>query len=171
MKTDLFLAASPVRPGKYVLTIFVQTLPCSLTARMSRSSCAAVHVVRSMAGFRVSVHRLAHSSRRVRMTDARKVRGLTIAVPRLNDLGDEGPSTTSLDQLRNKDALEGAHLVPCFSIAFTRRSSSSGAQPPFTTSVAIFANQRLRQSLFVRPGTCLEIACHREGFELLGSSE
>lgn len=75
----LFLADNPVRPGKYVLTILVQTLPWSETARSSSSSCILIstqvsahiggmptasedHVVRSMAGLRVSVQRFAHSS-------------------------------------------------------------------------------------------------------------
>lgn len=34
----LFLADNPVRPGKYVFTIFVQTFPCSATARRSNIS-------------------------------------------------------------------------------------------------------------------------------------
>ena len=54
---------------------------------------------------------------------------------------------------------------------FTSFSSSSGAQPPLTTSEAIFANHRLRQSLLVLFGTCFAMACQREGFELSGSSE
>lgn len=64
-----------------------------------------------------------------------------------------------------------SYLVPYLSIPFTNFSSSSGAQPPLTTSEAILANHRLRQSLFVLLGTCFEIACHLLGFELSGSSE
>jgi hypothetical protein len=60
--------------------------------------------------------------------------------------------------------------VPYLSIALTSLSSSSGAQPPLTTSEAILANHLLRQSLFVRFGTCLAMACHLEGAELPGSS-
>ena len=60
--------------------------------------------------------------------------------------------------------------MPYLSMPFTSFSSSSGAQPPLTTSEAIFANQRLRQSLFVLLGTCFAIACHLLGFELSGSS-
>ena len=60
--------------------------------------------------------------------------------------------------------------MPYLSIPFTSFSSSSGAQPPLTTSEAILANHRLRQSLFVLLGTCLDIACHLLGFELSGSS-
>jgi hypothetical protein len=52
----------------------------------------------------------------------------------------------------------------------TSFSSSSGAQPPLTTSEAILANHRLRQSLFVLFGTCFAIACHLDGFGLSGSS-
>lgn len=63
-----------------------------------------------------------------------------------------------------------SHLVPYLSIPLTSFSSSSGAQPPLTTSEAILANQRLRQSLFVLLGTCLAMACHLEGFGFSGSS-
>ena len=69
------------------------------------------------------------------------------------------------------DPLPKSYLVPYVSIPFTSFSSSSGAQPPLTTSEAILANQRLRQSLFVLLGTCFAIACHLLGFELSGSSE
>lgn len=62
-------------------------------------------------------------------------------------------------------------LVPYFWIAFTSLWSSSVAQLPFTTLDAIFANQRLRQSLFVLRGTCLAIACHFEGLSEPGSSK
>jgi hypothetical protein len=64
-----------------------------------------------------------------------------------------------------------SYLVPYLSIPFTSFSSSSGAQPPLTTSEAILANHRLRQSLFVLLGTCFAMACHLLGFELSGSSE
>lgn len=37
--TNLFFAERPVRPGKYVLTILVHTLPCSSTALRRISSC------------------------------------------------------------------------------------------------------------------------------------
>ena len=67
--------------------------------------------------------------------------------------------------------LRQSYLVPYLSMPFTSFSSSSGAQPPLTTSEAILANHRLRQSLFVLFGTCFEIACHLLGFELSGSSE
>lgn len=56
----LFLADRPVRPGKYVFTIFVQTFPCSSTALRSISSASGVHVVLSIFGLSVSVQRLAH---------------------------------------------------------------------------------------------------------------
>lgn len=62
------------------------------------------------------------------------------------------------------------YLVPYLSMPLTNFSSSSGAQPPLTTSDAIFANHLLRQSLFVLLGTCFAIACHLDGFELSGSS-
>jgi len=65
---------------------------------------------------------------------------------------------------------EQPHLVPYLSMPLTNFSSSSGAQPPFTTSEAIFANHLLRQSLLVLLGTCLAIACHLDGLELSGSS-
>ena len=65
---------------------------------------------------------------------------------------------------------EQPHLVPYLSMPLTNFSSSSGAQPPFTTSEAIFANHLLRQSLLVLLGTCFAIACHLDGLELSGSS-
>jgi hypothetical protein len=37
-RSYLFFAERPVRPGKYVFTILVQTLPCSSTALSRRSS-------------------------------------------------------------------------------------------------------------------------------------
>lgn len=132
----LFLAERPVLPGKYVLTIFVQTLPCSLTAFRRSASPSGVQVVLSIAGFKVSVQRLAHWSLFLLCTIA-----------------------ATID-----------HLVPHCSIALTSLASSSGDHPPLTTSEAILANQRLRQSLFVRSGTCLAIAYHLDGLALLGSS-
>lgn len=65
---------------------------------------------------------------------------------------------------------EQLYLVPYLSMPLTNFSSSSGAQPPFTTSEAIFANHLLRQSLLVLLGTCFAIACHLDGLELSGSS-
>lgn len=58
----LFFAANPVRPGKYVFTIFVHTFPCSLTARIRVASASEDQCDLSMLGLSVSVHRLAHWS-------------------------------------------------------------------------------------------------------------
>jgi hypothetical protein len=65
------------------------------------------------------------------------------------------------------------NLEPYFSIAFSNLSSSSGLQFPFAVSaLPSFENHRLRQSLLFRPGICLAMACHFEGFNVLvGSSE
>ena len=65
---------------------------------------------------------------------------------------------------------EQPHLVPYLSMPLTNFSSSSGAQPSFTTSEAIFANHLLRQSLLVLLGTWFAIARHLDGLELSGSS-
>ena len=56
-----------------------------------------------------------------------------------------------------------AHFVPSSSTAAKRRSSSSALQEPFETRVAIWAHHRLRQSLLVRLGMCLAMACHLDG--------
>ena len=72
--------------------------------------------------------------------------------------------------ISSEQARRRAYLVPYRSIPLTSFSSSSGAQPPLTTSDAILANHRLRQSLFVLLGTCFAMACHLDGFGLSGSS-
>src|SRR6266550_8521649 len=94
----------------------------------------------------------------------------TVTVAGLDNGGDLGPSARKLGTKAGRSALRGTHLVPKILIPLTSLSSSSGDQPPFTTSDAIFANHRLRQSLLVLLGTCFAIACHLDGLGLWGSS-
>jgi hypothetical protein len=97
---------------------------------------------------------------------------LTTAVPCANTCGDEGPSV--VDDVQQRTAHDVSRretdFVPHSSTATHRRSSSSADQPPLATVVAICAHHRLRQSLFVRFGTCVAIACHFEGGFDAGSS-
>ena len=55
------------------------------------------------------------------------------------------------------------HLEPYLCTALDSLSSSDSVQAPFAIPSAMVLHQRLRQSLFVRPGTLLANSRHRRG--------
>ena len=128
-----------IRQSEVSTRLIAQTAAEQPTMRTS----SGVQPLRSIAGFKASFHRFAHSG--------------AVENPRSGQLlewGNAGGNCHLRPLFRVPTRLAtAAHFVPSSSTALKRRSSSSALQEPFDTRVAICAHHRLRQSLLVRPGS------------------